>query len=161
MRQSTSAQRQLAIVGRVFVREVPEWRSGDEARVRGVGAEGIVRSVVDGSAWVEIQHGSAEYNAFIKLERMDKIDPSVAAARNALRANAGEFGGSVVVAECRACYAPAWGHVVTDPGEPETSNGPGVPAQMYVAGYVRSCNCDVQKSDIERDLIVAAATENE
>lgn len=102
-----------------------------------------------------------QYNARIPLERLHKIEASVVAARDALRKEADLSGGVVVEAGCRLCEAPAYGHVVTDQGEPESSGGPGVPAVLYVAGFVRSCNCDAPRSEIERDLIVAVATEDE
>ena len=135
--------------------QVAEWRSGDHARTNG--NYGLVRSIVDGVAWVEFTDGKYEYNARIPLERLEKVDPAVVAALNVMKREAEQHGGTIAEAPCRACGALVHGHVVTDSGEPCTLSGPGVPAHLYVAAFVRECNCDVPRRDIERDLIVEAA----
>ena len=141
--------------------QVTEWRSGQSARVKlhtkeYEGAVGRIRAVVDGAAWMEFQQGNAEFNARIPLEKLVPMDGAAAAAREVMQREANKFGGVVVDVECTSCGGTISGHVVTDPGEPAGSS-PAVPAHLYVAQFVRNCNCSVPRSEIERDLIVAAA----
>lgn len=62
-----------------------------------------------------------------------------------------------VTVDCSECGAAVQGEVAIDPGEPETSNGPGVRERFYVASYKRNCTCGVAAAQIERALIIAAA----
>jgi hypothetical protein len=147
---------------------IPEWRSGEPARVllrvKNDGeyetASGIVTKVADETAWVEFEHKGTEFNSRIPLHRLFRPESAFAGAKAALQRDADQFGGQLVEVECRQCTKPVAGHVLTDPGERASDSGPYVGAYLYVAGFVRDCNCNVERSDIERDLIVTAARVN-
>lgn len=88
-------------------------------------------------------------------------DYAVIAARAALQREANAVGGSVVESACSLCGAAIHGHVMVDSGEPRTMHAPGIPAHLYVVGFVRNCNCNEPLALIESGLIGAAIIERE
>jgi hypothetical protein len=81
------------------------------------------------------------------------IGSALVAGITQLRHEVSVSGGWFVMADCRMCGKAAFGRVVIDDGRDRSEHAPAIPRHLYVTGYVRGCNCNVGREQVEAGLV--------